>query len=352
MGSTGAINIKHLKEFLELVGPPLGKKKVTGIWLKALRAEVSAIPGSSSQEISFKNLFLLLTTRMLGADALCENDSGEMEIELIQARKLGAQQAVMSTVLEEGKVITSPQKGESDAQNAYKSADQLTLQEKLSQAEKKVEESPELRAMVNAQKPLTTKEKIQLMIRKRHLEEAEATGDEQSIKAAQDRVDAVSRPNIFELMKAAKKKKQEEEDEDKRKRPKSSFISQDRLGKLEAKFDARLKSAESRFEAELTAERTLRKEAEAIATRESQVHSDLVQVVNKLQEQVKQLQQQVGASPNGAPASAKAPAAAAPEAKETPKATARRALLSGLRSGKLEEAVQKLEADEAAAATP
>merc|ERR1719313_1782197 len=106
--STGAINIKHLKEFLELVGPPLGKKKVTGIWLKALRAEVSAIPGSSSQEISFKNLFLLLTTRMLGADALCENDSGEMEIELIQARKLGAQQAVMSTVLEEGKVITSP----------------------------------------------------------------------------------------------------------------------------------------------------------------------------------------------------------------------------------------------------
>ena len=64
--STGSISTNNLKEFLELVGEPLGRKDASVLWLKALRAEVSAIPGSSSGEISFKNLFLILTTRMLG----------------------------------------------------------------------------------------------------------------------------------------------------------------------------------------------------------------------------------------------------------------------------------------------
>ena len=42
--------------------------------------------------------------------------------------------------------------------------------------------------------------------------------------------------------------------------------------------------------------------------------------------------------------------AAEPEPKETPKAVTKRALLTGLRNGNLEKAVEKMEADEAAEA--
>jgi Ca2+-binding EF-hand superfamily protein len=66
---TGSIAHKHLKALLQEVGEPIGREKVTFLWFKALQAEIAAIPGASQGEISFRNLFLILTTRMAGAGA-------------------------------------------------------------------------------------------------------------------------------------------------------------------------------------------------------------------------------------------------------------------------------------------
>ena len=64
---------------LQWSGEPIGRKKVSDIWFRALQAEVTAMPGSNSGEISFRNLFLILTTKMVGADALCETVDGSVK---------------------------------------------------------------------------------------------------------------------------------------------------------------------------------------------------------------------------------------------------------------------------------
>jgi Ca2+-binding EF-hand superfamily protein len=77
--SSGSVSHKHLKTIVQTVGEPIGRTKVSAVWFRALQAEIAAMPGSSSGEISFRNLFLILTTKMMGADALCETVDGTIE---------------------------------------------------------------------------------------------------------------------------------------------------------------------------------------------------------------------------------------------------------------------------------
>ena len=84
--STGSIQIKHLKKFVEAVGEPVGRSKCSLMWFKVLQAEISAIPGSNSGEISFRNLFLILTIKMQGADAMCQDVDGEIKTNVDQVR--------------------------------------------------------------------------------------------------------------------------------------------------------------------------------------------------------------------------------------------------------------------------
>ena len=79
MFNTGNINKKHLKSFVEEVGEPFGRPDASAMWFKVLDAEIAAIPASNSNEVSFRNLFVVLTTKMVGADALCLGVDGEIE---------------------------------------------------------------------------------------------------------------------------------------------------------------------------------------------------------------------------------------------------------------------------------
>ena len=77
--STGSVAHKHLKTIVQAVGEPIGRKQVSAVWFRALQAEIAAMPGCSAGEISFRNLFLILTTKMVGADALCETVDGTFQ---------------------------------------------------------------------------------------------------------------------------------------------------------------------------------------------------------------------------------------------------------------------------------
>ena len=77
--STGSVAHKHLKTIVQAVGEPIGRKQVSAVWFRALQAEIAAMPGCNSGEISFRNLFLILTTKMAGADALCETVDGTFQ---------------------------------------------------------------------------------------------------------------------------------------------------------------------------------------------------------------------------------------------------------------------------------
>ena len=83
--STGSIGLKHLIPFVEGVGDPVGRSKCSLMWSQVLRAEIAAIPGAqTSGEISFRNLFLILTTKMQGADAICEDVDGGIKTNIDQ----------------------------------------------------------------------------------------------------------------------------------------------------------------------------------------------------------------------------------------------------------------------------
>ena len=69
---------------MEAVGEPVGRSKCSLMWFKVLQAEISAIPGSDSGEISFRNLFLILTIKMQGADAMCQDVDGEIKTNVDQ----------------------------------------------------------------------------------------------------------------------------------------------------------------------------------------------------------------------------------------------------------------------------
>jgi hypothetical protein len=94
--STGSVSHLHLKALIETVGEPIGRKDVSTMWFRALQAEISNLPGFSSGEISFRDLFVILTTTMMGADALCESLDGEVITSDQQLTKLAAVQAVVS----------------------------------------------------------------------------------------------------------------------------------------------------------------------------------------------------------------------------------------------------------------
>ena len=87
--STGSIGLKHLIPFVEGVGDPVGRSKCSLMWSQVLRAEIAAIPGAqTSGEISFRNLFLILTTKMQGADAICEDVDGGIKTNIDQVINL------------------------------------------------------------------------------------------------------------------------------------------------------------------------------------------------------------------------------------------------------------------------
>ena len=74
---TGSISHRHLRPFMELVGEPFGRQDMSDTWYKVLQAEISIMPGSVNGEVSFRSLFIILTTKMIGADALCQGEDGE-----------------------------------------------------------------------------------------------------------------------------------------------------------------------------------------------------------------------------------------------------------------------------------
>ena len=83
--STGSLGLKHLIPFVEGVGEPVGRSKCSLMWSQVLRAEIAAIPGAqTSGEISFRNLFLILTTKMQGADAISEDVGGGIKTNIDQ----------------------------------------------------------------------------------------------------------------------------------------------------------------------------------------------------------------------------------------------------------------------------
>ena len=79
----GSIPHTHLKALVEEVGEPIGRSEVSLLWFKALQAEIAAIPGASQGEISFRNLFLILTTRMVGAG---HDQTYNWELDLVACR--------------------------------------------------------------------------------------------------------------------------------------------------------------------------------------------------------------------------------------------------------------------------
>jgi hypothetical protein len=85
---TGSISHRHLRPFMELVGEPFGRQDMSDTWYKVLQAEISLMPGSVNGEVSFRSLFIILTTKLIGADALCQGEDGEFHTLDEQVSKL------------------------------------------------------------------------------------------------------------------------------------------------------------------------------------------------------------------------------------------------------------------------
>ena len=188
--STGSIALKHLKSFVEEVGEPIGRSKCSHMWNQVLRAEVSAIPGSTMGEISFRNLFLILTTKMQGADAMCEDVNGEIKTNVDQVRSLGAVQAMFSNLMSQNAAPVAIRRTNSGCSRRLSD---LTLTEKLARfkiAATKIEGSKLTKtAEVFDRESLCLKDKMQLYIREQAVHKAEKQGDEEALKATKDRLE-------------------------------------------------------------------------------------------------------------------------------------------------------------------
>ena len=67
--NTGNINNEHSKPFVEEVGESFGRPDASAMWFKVLDAQIAVILASNKNEVSFRDLFVVLTTKVIGADA-------------------------------------------------------------------------------------------------------------------------------------------------------------------------------------------------------------------------------------------------------------------------------------------
>ena len=213
---TGSVAHKHLKTIVEAVGEPIGRKHVSAMWYRALQAEIAALPGSGSGEISFRNLFLVLTTQMMGADALCETLDGEIKTSNQQVTELAAVQAVVSTHGSKPKV----HRRGSQVMN-LENEPELSLTDKVKHVKNAVRLRDALgndesgRPVLFVKESLSLKDKVQLMMRETAVEKAETSGDKEGLKKAKQRLidfkNGVSKPNILDIVKASNAARREEE---------------------------------------------------------------------------------------------------------------------------------------------
>ena len=172
--STGSMPHQHLKTFVEAVGEPVGRANVSTVWLRALQAEVAAIPGSNSGEVSFRNLFITLTTKMMGAGALCETLDGEIVTSSQEVTKLAAVQAVSKDHWENAKTkvnavnaLKSKEK-ENNAGRNLRRMSQVSLEEQIQRAKDAADAAAatdqEEKPGVQSRESLSLKDKVQVTL--------------------------------------------------------------------------------------------------------------------------------------------------------------------------------------------
>jgi len=279
---SGRIHTRNLKELVEALGSPIGREHASLVFLRALRAEVAAIPGSSTGMVTFKELFLVLTTRLLGVDALVQSEEGDVESSIERARKVGARHAAFSAELDQEKVAKQLAKRGSvvagmeaavegaDGQDLVKKLkQQMCLQEDATQRQEKEEQE-----QANSWKPpqnLSFRERVRLLMEKeRHaaavkdacvaLDLASTSGDANAVEEAEARLakakvdQAAGKPlgskkrsGVMSVLSEVMKKKQTADEQQVRQRANArAFMRgeqpgedwQDRLAKLESLVQA------------------------------------------------------------------------------------------------------------------
>jgi len=168
---SGRIRTSRLQDMVLAAGPPIGRTRTSPLFLRALRAEVAAIPGSAAGYISFRELFLVLTTQMMCVEALAEGEDGDVSCDADRARKVGAVQAATSENNHAAEHLVAVLKEDANLPKAS-SPDTVAaiLNSDLDKEEetRRVQDAKVLEAMPN----LAFKDRVKWMMQRHHAAEA------------------------------------------------------------------------------------------------------------------------------------------------------------------------------------